>query len=106
MLQPQPAGATLVVFKPMGPKETRPSIRGLGTADRGRSEVILFPPRGRAGLAKPPTGEPASIGDERPSAPGDPDWHLTLFEDLLGLAWVAASLTAGYYMLTALSKIS
>jgi hypothetical protein len=100
----------------MGGKANRPARRPLGKADRAHSahlgaEVIPFRPRGFAAVAQSstrsaPAGTQATIGDDRLGATGEEDWRLRMLEDFLGLAWVAASMVAGYYMLTAVSTVS
>jgi hypothetical protein len=111
-LEPQPPGPILVAFPPMSGKMKRRSVRPPGMADRthsarGRAEVIPFQPRR---LAQSPiwssAGNHADISDERVSAGDDSDWRLRIIEDFLGLAWVVASMTAGYYMLTAVLTVS
>jgi hypothetical protein len=114
-LKRQSAGPILVAFPPKRAQANRPSARPLGTADRAHSaragaQVIPFRPRRFAAAAQTatwaPAGEHANIGDGRLSAPGYNDRRLEIIEGLLGLGWVVASMTAGYYMLTALSTVA
>jgi hypothetical protein len=110
----QPAGSTLVAFQPSA-KASRPSVRRLAPADCAHSsgvgaQVIAFPQRRFAPVAQAsiwaPTGKYANIGGDPGSSTSNPDWRRRTIENVLVLIWLSALMTAGYYMLTALSAVS
>jgi hypothetical protein len=111
----QPAGSTLVAFQPKSAKASRPSVRRLARAERAHSpgvgaQVIRFPQRPFALVARAsiwaPTGKYANIGGDPCSSTSNPDWRRRTIENVLVLIWLSALMTAGYYMLTALSAVS
>ena len=114
-LERQPAGSTLVAFEPKSAKASRPSARRLAPAERAHSpgvggQVIPFPRRRFAQVAQAstwaPTGRYANIDGDPCSSTSNPDWRRRTIENVLVLIWLSALMTAGYYMLTALSAVS
>jgi hypothetical protein len=115
ILERQPAGSSLIAFKPMNTKANSLPLRTPAKVDSAPwasvgAEVIPFRPRRFLTVAQSATGAPAgkhaNTDDDRHCASSDSDWRLGIIEDFVALAWVVASMTAVYYMLTALSTVS